>query len=105
MSIVSSMRRSCTWRSSPAMQPRAGLWFLLTLSFNSLSLEWARPPTENGIAHTPAGIVVSLPLPARLLESDPGLHRNRRRVPRSVSRNYRLCRDFVGYLGDSGTKI
>jgi len=30
---------------------------LLLLSANSLCREWARPPTENGIAHTPAGIL------------------------------------------------
>jgi hypothetical protein len=35
----------------------------------------------------------------------PGLHRNRRRISGSVSRNYRPYRDFLGALGDSGTKI
>jgi hypothetical protein len=35
----------------------------------------------------------------------PGLHRNRRSVSETVSRNYRPCRDFLGVLGDSGAKI
>jgi len=53
--------------------------------------------------HRPAFCVVSST--ARRLMSYPGLHRNRRRFNRTVSRNYRPYWDFKVRLGDSVAKI
>src|SRR5271165_7025326 len=48
-------------------------------------------------------IIVSFTRPVSM--PYPGLHRNRRRIRGSVSRNYRPCGDFWGRLGDSGAGI
>src|SRR5580658_662627 len=75
------------------MRPRVGSWFPLTFSALVFS-EGIRSPTASVTAHTSAGMFrrvlycpVSMPYP--------GLHRNRRSVSGTVSRNYRLSEIFM----------
>lgn len=88
------------------MRPRVmGSWFPLTLSTLSLlGPEGAHWPTANDTAHASAGIYVSS-IRARYLCRYPGLHRNRRVVSETVSRNYRGSEGFWGSLGDSSARI
>src|SRR6266702_7497334 len=79
---------------------------VLADSFHSLALRFRAGPIANRKWYCPNTCrhVSSCPLFARYLPY-PGLHRNRRIVSGTVSRNYRVGEDYLGQLGDSGAKI